>query len=121
MLSLSNSISEDVRARISERLASGWNYMTSRPGSEHQNRQPNDQTKNSKRASAYILSRNSCIETRQIRAFPNTGVHGSGTCAGNADDFDRLVLKHSVEHAPSEGSVRAAPLQSQCNLAGRRR
>jgi hypothetical protein len=47
------------------------------------------------------------------------GVHGSGTCAGDADDFDRLVLKHSVEHAPSKGSMRAAPLQSQCNLAGR--
>jgi hypothetical protein len=47
------------------------------------------------------------------------GVHGAG--AGGADAFegDALVFQQTVEHAPGEGAVGAAALESEVDGAGR--
>src|SRR5262249_39732733 len=49
----------------------------------------------------------------------HNSIHGSGTGPGGTDNVDRIVLKHPVEHAPRESSVRTTSLQSQCDLTGR--
>src|SRR5262249_24962957 len=67
------------------------------------------------KTSARLLRPAACQPVRQ-----HDGVHRAGRGTGDALDLDPPVLEHMIEHAPGEGTVRAAALQRQVNLLSTR-